>query len=311
MEYSLLGSTGIEVSQICFGSLVMGPLQRNMDIQEGARVIAHAFAKGINFIDTAQLYGTYEYIRQAIRISGSRPVIATKSYAYNREKAEESLEEALVSLDTDHIDIFLLHEQESSETLRGHKEALDFYIKKKKEGYIRAVGISSHSIAAVRAAALMEEIDIIHPLLNHTGLGITDGGREQMEEAVELAFSRGKGIYTMKALGGGSHIPDYEKAMGYIRDFKFKHSVAIGMQYKEEVNFNVSFFETGKMPAGIIRKERRLHIDSWCTGCGICVEHCGQRALEMIGASIYIHQERCVLCGYCSSYCTEFAIKIH
>jgi len=246
-----------------------------------------------------------------MKISGSRPVIATKSYAYNREKAEESLKEALVSLDTDYIDIFLLHEQESPETLRGHRGALEFYIEKKKEGYIRAVGISSHSIAAVRAAALMEEIDVIHPLINYTGLGITDGSREQMEQAVSLAFSRGKGIYTMKALGGGSHILNYEEAMGYIRDFGSKHSVAIGMQYKEEVDFNISFFETGDMPADIINEKRRLHIDSWCTGCGRCIGHCGQRALEMIGGSIHIHHERCVLCGYCSSYCPEFAIKIH
>jgi diketogulonate reductase-like aldo/keto reductase len=74
-----------------------------------------------NFIDTAEMYETYEHIREAIRISGKHPVVATKSYAYSKEGARASLEKARKELDLDVIDIFLLHEQESEHTLRGHR----------------------------------------------------------------------------------------------------------------------------------------------------------------------------------------------
>ncbi|HPU21418.1 MAG TPA: aldo/keto reductase, partial [Thermoclostridium caenicola] len=80
MEYRFLGKTGIKVSRLCFGALVIGPLQRNLSVEEGAAVIEEALRLGVNFIDTADLYDTYPYIRRAIERSGIRPVIASKCY---------------------------------------------------------------------------------------------------------------------------------------------------------------------------------------------------------------------------------------
>ncbi|HRU42362.1 MAG TPA: aldo/keto reductase, partial [Candidatus Diapherotrites archaeon] len=58
MDYRILGSTGLRVSRLCFGSLTIGPLQAGLDIEEGASVIRAAFDMGVNFIDTAELYRT-------------------------------------------------------------------------------------------------------------------------------------------------------------------------------------------------------------------------------------------------------------
>jgi hypothetical protein len=83
LEYRVLGSTGIKVSRLCFGCLTVGPLQANLPVEEGARVIARAFEMGVNFIDTAKLYNTYHYIKRAIEISGKKDiVISSKSYDY-------------------------------------------------------------------------------------------------------------------------------------------------------------------------------------------------------------------------------------
>ena len=188
MKRIRLGNTGIEVSRLCFGGLVIGPLQKNMTVEAGAGVIVRALEKGVNFIDTAELYGTYGHIREAVRRSGTRPVIATKSYAYSREGAAQSLEKARYELDTDVIDIFLMHEQETRLTLRGHREALEYYLEAKQKGVIRAVGVSTHNIEVVEAAAEMPEIEVIHPLVNRTGIGIGDGSVEQMLKAVERAY---------------------------------------------------------------------------------------------------------------------------
>ena len=62
MEYRLLGQTGMKVSRLCFGALTIGPLQAKLPLGEGVAVIRAALAAGVNFIDTAQLYGTYPYI---------------------------------------------------------------------------------------------------------------------------------------------------------------------------------------------------------------------------------------------------------
>ena len=95
MIYHKLGKTNIEVSKICFGSLTMGPLQKNLTIKEGADLIRYGFERGIKFIDMAELYETYPYMSEALKtIPRSEYVIASKCYAYTEQMAKESLESA-------------------------------------------------------------------------------------------------------------------------------------------------------------------------------------------------------------------------
>ena len=203
MEYRELGQSGLRVSRLCFGSLTMGPLQKNLSLEEGARLLRRALEGGVNFIDTAELYQNYSYLARALKGWSGDVVIATKTYAYSRQQAEASLEKARRALNREVVEIMLLHEQESPLTLKGHREALDYLQEAKDKGLIRALGFSTHHVAAVKAAAEMEGIDVIHPLLNMRGWGIRDGKLEDMLEAIAAARSRGIGIYAMKSLAGG------------------------------------------------------------------------------------------------------------
>ena len=314
MEYIKLGNTEIIVSRLCFGGLTIGPLQANLSVTAGADVIVQAMELGVNFIDTAELYGTYAHIREALKRSVGKVVIATKTYAYTAEGAKESLEKARKELDLDVIDIFLLHEQESRLTLRGHREALEYLMAAKQRGLVRAVGVSTHNIEVVETCANMPEIDVLHPIINKNGLGIGDGTIDQMLTAVEKAYKQGKGIYSMKPLGGGNLIHSYRESMKFVLDLPFIHSTAVGMQSIEEVVMNTCIFNQQEVPMEVQRKvldkPRKLHIDYWCEGCGKCTERCGQDALEMRSGKATVKTEKCVLCGYCASVCPQFAIKI-
>jgi uncharacterized protein len=314
MEYVKLGNTNIEVSRLCFGGLIIGPLQANLSAAEGAEVIIKAMELGVNFIDTAELYGTYPHIKEAIKKSGKNIVVATKSYAYTAEGAKESLEKARKELDLDCIDVFLLHEQESRHTLRGHREALEYFLSAKEQGLIKAVGVSTHRIEVVEACSKMPEIDIIHPLVNIKGVGIGDGSIDQMLKAVKGAFDAGKGIYSMKPLGGGNLMKSYNECMKFVLELPFIHSVAIGMQSVEEVIMNICTANNQEIPDDIRNKlrnkKRGLHIDYWCEGCGKCIKKCGQNALEIVEGKAKVISENCVLCGYCAAVCPQFAIKI-
>lgn len=314
MKYTELGKTGIIVSKMCFGALVIGPLQANQPVEAGARVIQAAMELGVNFIDTAELYGTYDHIRKAMKHSVKKPVVATKSYAYTAEGAAESVEKARKGLDMDALDIFMLHEQESRLTLRGHRDALEFYLNEREKGRIRAVGVSTHNVEVVRAICDMPEIDIVHPLINISGIGIGDGSIDEMLAAVKDAFDCGKGVYSMKPLGGGNLLHSYEACMDFVLGLPYIHSIAVGMQTVEEVEMNICRFEGEAIPDRlkefIAAKEKHIHIDYWCESCGRCIERCKQGALSMIDGKVAVDKGKCILCGYCGSVCPQFAIKI-
>ncbi len=315
MKKHKLGNTDLWVSKLCFGALTIGPLQANLSIEEGSKVIREAIDRGVNFIDTAELYETYGYIKEALNSEIKNDIIiATKSYAYSKTTAENSLKRALKELDRDYIDIFLLHEQESEHTLKGHHEALEYFIKMKEKGVIRAFGISTHHIAAVKAANKIDEIEVIHPIVNKRGLGIQDGSIEEMIEALEESKEYNKGIYGMKPLGGGNLITSIDDSFEFVFNLSFLDSIAVGMQRVEEVIANVNRFEGRETPKYIKEKlrtqDRQLHIDSWCIRCGNCVENCKFEALKINNDKLTVDRDKCSLCGYCSSYCPEFCIKV-
>ncbi len=314
MDYHALGQTGLNVSRLCFGGLTIGPLQSNLPLAEGATVIRSAVDKGVNFIDTAELYGTYPYIREALRGCKHSVIIASKSYAYTYEGMRDSVEAACREVGRDYIDIFLMHEQSSRMTLKGHAEALAYLADAKQQGIIRATGVSTHTIDVVRAAALVADVDVIHPLINMKGIGITDGTAGEMLAAIQFAADCGKGIYAMKALGGGHLNAIASEALGWILDQPGIASVAVGMKTIDEVNLNTTLF-SGMVPDSelfdrVIAVPRQLLVEDWCVGCGQCARHCPMGAISIFDGKAAADYSKCVLCGYCGAYCPEFCLKI-
>ena len=316
MQRNEHGKTGIKVSKLCFGSLTMGPLQRNLSFEEGASLIRYGYERGINFLDSAELYETYPHIKEALKyIDRSDYVIASKCYAYSKETAEESFEKALRGLGTDYIDIFMLHEQMSGLTIKGHYEAIEYFMKMKSQGKIRAFGISTHYVAAVRAALKYPEIQVIHPITNINGLGIQDGTMDDMYDALKAYKANGGGVYGMKPLGGGNLLSNVEACFDYVLNLDVLDSVAFGMQSFDEIDYNVKRVNGEVIPIDL--KERvsghtkKIQIADWCIKCGACVKKCDHHALRLENDEILVDRSKCVLCGYCSSVCPEFCIKVY
>lgn len=312
-----MGARGPEVSRLCFGTLTMSRLQRDLPAGEGAELICYAADLGIDFVDTAELYGTYPHIGLALK---RRPdlKVSTKTYAHDADSAARSLEKAQNELGREYIDIFLLHEQESVHTLRGHEAALCYFAQKKQEGVIGAIGISTHCVAAVQAAITFGRefggLDVIHPLINREGLGIADGTRAGMEEACTAAKAAGLGILAMKTLGGGHLIDAPQSAFAYAMAAPFIDAVAVGMQSRDEINYNVAVWNRQAPDAGVraacARAPRRMMVHDWCTGCGACAARCAQRAIAIRDGKAEINGGVCVRCGYCAADCPQFCIKV-
>ncbi len=314
MIYHELGRTGITVSKLCFGSLTMGPFQRDLTPAQGAALFERAFDLGVNFVDTAHIYGTYPHVREAVRLKPD-VIVCSKSYAYDRQGAEETLRACLEGIGRDYVDVFLMHEQESIHTIRGHREALEYYMEMRDKGYIRAVGLSTHYIACMDGALRHPELDVLFPLINKNGIGIADGTSEEMLERIRMAHAQGRGIIAMKPLGGGHLIADREACLDYILALDdCIDTIAIGMQSIAEIEYNCARF-SGETPDPEIaeelsRKKRHLLIQEWCQGCGACVEACHNHALRLENGRAVVDEDKCALCSYCARACPQFTIKV-
>ena len=249
-----------------------------------------------------------------MKISGRYDtVISSKTYAYTAELAADAVDEACRAVDRDYIDIFMLHEQESIHTLRGHMDALEYLMEAKIRGRIRAVGVSMHHVAAVDGVCELVKrgypIDCVHPIFNLTGLGIADGNRGDMADAIKSAHDMGIGIFSMKPLAGGHLFHRTSEAFDFVLDFPYVDSVAVGMQSIAEVDANIKYF-TDRSPTDLNTHKRHLHIEEYCEGCGKCAERCGQGAITVRNGHAEADHNKCVLCGYCSAVCDIFAIKV-
>ena len=313
-KYSL-GKTGIKVTELCFGALPIGPLQANISVEEGAELIRAALERGINFIDTAEAYKTHPHIKKALEGLHGEVIIATKSSAKTYKKMEQSIKDALKSLEQTCLDIFLLHAARVTpsvfEERAGAFQCLQDY---KAKGVIRAIGISTHAVGIVRRAAEIKEIDVIFPIINKLGMGIIDGSVDDMIKAISEAEKAGKGLYAMKALAGGHLIDQLEESFNFVRNIRGISSIAVGMVNQEELELNLKIFNdediSQELLAHKIKPGKRLFILSFCIGCGTCVKTCPNNALSLENGKAVVDHKLCILCGYCNPVCPEFAIRL-
>jgi aryl-alcohol dehydrogenase-like predicted oxidoreductase/ferredoxin len=303
------------VSKLCYGTLSLSKLQNSDTFENKVKLLNYAYEKGINFFDTAELYDNYDLLREFIKDKDrDKLTIASKSYAYDKNTAEYSINKALKEMNTDYLDIFMLHEQDNGNNFLGHYQAVDRFIKYKEQGIIRHFGISTHRVEAVKDSVKFKEIEILFPLLNYKGIGIQDGTMEDMTEALIKAKEDGKFIMAMKIYGGGHLIREAEEAFKYVDNLSYVDSIAIGMSTLEEIDANISYLEKNELNINIknkIRNQRRsLVIEEWCVGCGKCVRKCRQNALKIVDGKCAVDMEKCVLCSYCAGECSDFYIKI-
>lgn len=311
LRRNTLGNTGMNVTDLCFGALPMGPLQLNMDLQSGVALIRRALESGINFIDTAQGYMTYPYIRPALEHAREHIFIATKSTATGYEQMDAAVKEALRELGREHIDIFHLHAaRATANVLDERMGALRCLCDYREKGIIGAVGISTHSVAAVRAAIESEDIDVIFPIINIAGFGILDGTKEDMAQAISDAARRGKGVYAMKALGGGNLIGQTEQAIAYVRALPGVASVALGMVSTLELEMNLDIFFGKPIRQRVPHSLKKMRVQRFCVGCGKCIETCANGAITIMDNKAVIDMSRCITCGYCAPGCPQFAIRM-
>ncbi|MGB9601371.1 MAG: aldo/keto reductase [Verrucomicrobiia bacterium] len=159
-----LGKTGIKVSRLAHGTEYNGSRRSSAHTRLGQQafteLLRHSFDRGVKFIDMADLYGSHPFVRETFKgIDRSKYVLLTKIWPHKADwttpsgGAKEEVERFRKELDTDVIDICLIHCVMNDRWAEEFKRIRDELSELKQKGIVRAVGVSCHDFGALKVAA--------------------------------------------------------------------------------------------------------------------------------------------------------------
>jgi len=190
-----LGKTGIDLSIIALGGVVV-----MNDAQDAANnIVAEAFDRGINYFDVAPSYGdAQDRIGPALEPYRSRSFLACKTQERTRDGSRKELEGSLKALRTDHVDLYQFHaltKMTELDQVLGPNGALETFGAARKEGKIRFIGFSAHSVETALAALDRYNFDTILFPINFVLFSNNFG-----PQVLEKAQQKGMGILALKSM---------------------------------------------------------------------------------------------------------------
>ncbi|MBE6489945.1 MAG: aldo/keto reductase [Methanobrevibacter sp.] len=300
MQNRLIKKTGDEISPLGFGAMRLPLKNGKIDRELAKKQIYHAIDNGINFIDTAYLYGDSETFlgevlqgeyKDKVKLCTKLPSINVRKY----EDMENILDEQLKRLQRDSIDYYLIHAVDLKTINRLLKrDLLEFINKAKREGKIKHVGFSYHG-PKEEFEIIVDgyDWDVVMVQYNYFDENVQAG-----MEGIEYAASKGMGVFVMEPLKGGilaGKMPhdaeeifrkanpnksNAEWALEWVLNNRNVTCVLSGMNSFEQIDENIriaenttplsmSFedMETVELVKRVLRNSLKIN----CSTCGYCM----------------------------------------
>jgi aryl-alcohol dehydrogenase-like predicted oxidoreductase len=204
-----LGKTGVQVSALGIGGYHLGSTK---DQNEANQIVAQALDAGINFFDNAWDYHdgqSEERLGRALKGKRDQAFVMTKVCTHGRDKtvAMQQLEQSLRRLQTDHLDVWQIHEvvyYNDPDLIFAPNGAAEALLQAKQQGKVRFVGFTGHKDPAIHLRMLKHDFpfDTVQMPLNC--LDATFRSFEQ--QVLPEAQKRGIAVLGMKSMGGSGEI---------------------------------------------------------------------------------------------------------
>ncbi|GAB7017761.1 aldo/keto reductase [Halostagnicola bangensis] len=216
MEYTTLGTTGMEVSRLCLGCMSFGSSDWRewvLEEEQSREIIDRAIDLGINFFDTANMYSYGESERilgDALEGYREESVVATKGYfqmreddplsgGLSRKAIEQELDASRERLGMETIDLYQIHRWDDETPIETTMRALDDAVRREKVRYIGASSMWAHQFAEALHASDSLGLDRFVTMQNHYNLVY----REEEREMLPLCEREGVGVLPWSPLARG------------------------------------------------------------------------------------------------------------
>lgn len=230
MEYRDLGRSGVKVSPLCLGCMMFGG---RTELDESCATIDKAIDGGINFLDTANVYGrgkSEEFVGEALKRNGKRDriVLATKVHGWmdnddpngwgnSRRHIMMQAEASLKRLKTEWIDLYQIHRPSSvipcDETLRAFDDLI-------RQGKVRYIGTSTFMAWQFMESLWMaKELGLNRFVTEQPPYNLLD--RRVERELAPMAQSYGVALIPWSPLAGGFLSGKYKRGEGGKNEWRF------------------------------------------------------------------------------------------
>ncbi len=247
-----LGKTGLQVSRIAIGTGTKGWKRESDQTRPGIKKFVdlsrYCYDKGIRFFDAADMYGSHTYVGEALKVLPrenitvlSKIMTYTREGWYEPEPFEKCFDRFRQELNTDYIDIFLMHCMLNGQWPIENRYYMDAMSKAKQQGLIKAVGVSCHNFEAMVEAASNPWVDVLLARINPNSIRM-DETPEKVMQVLEIARKNGKGVIGMKIFGCGDLVKEdeRERSLNYAVRSANIHCLTLGIDTKEQVDDNVN-----------------------------------------------------------------------
>lgn len=238
-----LGPAKVRVSRMAIGTGSFGGGRSSNQMRKlGASGVADlwwdGYDHGVFFWDSADSYGSHAAIKAALKkIPREKVTILTKSDASTAEKMKADLDRFRQEMGTDYIDIVLLHGRMDPQWDDKAKGAMDVLSEAKEKKLLRTVGISCHSVEALKVAAKSPWLEVCMTRINPAGVRM-DAPTDAVLPVLAELKANGKGLIGMKVLGEGQLADRVDEALRFAVTKEAVHCFTIGCESRAEFEGN-------------------------------------------------------------------------
>lgn len=248
-----LGPRGVELSRLAMGTGTNGSggssnQTKKLGVAGVADLFESGFDQGVTFWDSADQYGSHPHLKEALkRVQREKVTILSKTHASTEKEMKADLDRFRRELNTDYLDILLLHCMLDADWPDKKKGAMAVISEAQEKGIVRTKGVSCHTLGAIKTAAKTPWVEVDLARINPAGVAM-DADPQTVIGVLKEMKAAGKGVIGMKILGAGQLRNKVDESLQFALSLDCVDCFTIGSESRAELGDLVK-----KIPAASVR----------------------------------------------------------